>query len=148
MNTRIFCLATIMLCNGLARADVQSETTCYMHESQTTELKDILLVVRTYLDNDLKKEVGAFAQYNGSKEIIPLVFTKYVAIDTDSPGLGNHEITRLEINDKKITGDYVFFQTGAGHTQGKYVRYKSAKTGKTINFMEISEDNPSCKINK
>lgn len=148
MKIRFFFLITIMLGSGIARADVQSETTCYMYESQKTASKDILLVVRTYLDNDLKKEVGAFAQYNGSKEIIPLVFTKYVATDTDSPGLGNHEITRIEINDKKVTGEYTFIQTGAGHTQGKYVRYKNSKTGKSINFMEISEDNPSCKVNK
>jgi hypothetical protein len=137
-----------MLGSGIARADVQSETTCYMYESQTTASKDILLVVRTYLDNDLKKEVGAFAQYNGSKEIIPLVFKKYVATDTDSPGLGNYEISRIEIKDKKVTGEYIFFHTGAGHTQGKYVIYKNAKTGKATLFMEIPDDNPSCKINK
>jgi predicted aconitase with swiveling domain len=57
--------------------------------------------------------------------------------------LGNYEITGIEISGKKVTGEYTFFQTGAGHTQRKYVRYKNSKKGRTINFMEISEDNPS-----
>lgn len=148
MKIKNFSLAIIALGISMAKADVLSETTCYMHESQKAAHKDILLIVRTYLDNDLKKEVGAFAQYNSSKEIIPLVFMKYVATDIDSPNLGNYEITRIEINDKKVTGEYTFIRTGAGHTQGKYVIYKNTKTGKSINFTEISEDNPSCEIRK
>ena len=64
--------------------------------------------MRTYEDKDLKKEVGAFIQYSSSKEIIPVVFAKYISTDTDSPGLGNYEISRVEILDSKVNGVYVF----------------------------------------
>jgi len=148
MKIRIFFLTMIMLGSGIARADVQSDTACYVHVPHDEVSKHIRFVVRSYFDNDLKKEIGAFVQYNGSKEIIPLVFTKYVATDTDSPGLGNYEISRIEINNKKVTGEYIFYQTGAGHTQGKYVKYINEKTGKTTSFMETDADDPSCKINK
>ena len=103
------------------------------------------MALRTYVDQDLKKEVGAFVQYNGSKQIIPLVLTRHVSTNTDSPDLRNYEISRLEINEKKVAGEYVFAQTGAGVTQGKYVKYRSAKTGKVVTF-QYAGDDASCKI--
>lgn len=132
----------------MAKADVQSETACYVYVPQGQTSKPIQLAVRIYSDNDLKKEVGAFAQYNDSKEIIPLVFIRYVSTDTDSPELGNYEISRIEVNDRKVTGEYVFVQAGAGNAQGKYVKYKNTKTGKSTIFMHTGDGDPSCKINR
>ncbi len=147
MKIKIFLLSTIMLICGMARAEIQSETSCYVYIPHDNSSKHIQLALRTYVDKDLKKEVGAFIQYNGSKETIPLVFAKYVSTDTDSPNLGNYEISRIEIVDKKITGEYIFSQTGAGNTQGKSVEYKKFKTGKSMTFMYMGDDDPSCKIN-
>ena len=109
--------------------------------------KLLQLAVRTYEDKDLKKEVGTFVQYNSSKEIIPVVFTKYTRTDTDSPGLGNYEISRVEVSDGKVNGEYFFVQTGAGSTQGRYVKYTNLKTGRSTIFMHTGDNDPACKIN-
>ena len=145
---RLF-IAAIMLGCGIAKADVQVETSCYVHVPRDNTSKHIKLALRTYVDKELQKEVGAVIQYNGSKETIPLVFRNYRAIDTDSPDLGNYEITRVEVVDKKLAGEYVFSQTGAGNTQGKSVTYKKSPTSKPITFMYLGDDeDPACKINK
>ena len=132
---------------GAARADVQSETSCYSYSPRPNEhTKPIQFALRTYVDTDLKKEIGAFVQYNGSKDIIPLVFSKFVPTDTEDPGLGNYEIYRTEIVDKKITGEYMFAQTGAGNKQGKYAKYTNFRTGKQISLQYSSAEGTDCKI--
>ena len=146
MTNRFF-IAIIFFSCGFAKAEVQSQTTCYFNVPRDTSSKQIQFALRTYEDEDLKKEIGAFVQYGGSKEIIPLVFNKYTNTDTDSPDLGNYEISRIEISKNKVTGEYIFVQTGAGNTQGKYVKYINYKTGKSMTFMAIGDDDPSCKIN-
>jgi hypothetical protein len=143
---KLFFLATAMLSCGIATADVKSETTCYSRAPPGQSSKSIHLTLRTYVDQDLQREIGAFVQYNGSKEVIPLVFTKHVRTDIDSPDLGNYEISRIEISDKKVAGEYVFAQTGAGIAQGKYVTYKNSKTGKVVTFQHTGDDDPACKI--
>jgi len=146
LNIGICLLAIVTFSCGIARADVQSETACYVYVPRDGSNKPIKFALRTYVDKDLKKEVGAFVQYNSSKENIPLVFTKYVSTDTDSPDLGNYEISRVEIVDKKIAGEYVFIQSGAGNTQGKYVVYTKPKSGKKITFMYTGDNDVDCKI--
>ncbi len=131
-----------------AQAEIQAETECYVRVPPGKDAKPIRMVFRRYVDQDLKKEVGAFVQYNSSTEIIPLVFAKHASTDTDSPGLGNYEDTRTEIVGKKPAGEYTFVQTGAGNTQGKYVRYTSAKTGKAVVFQHTGDDDSSCKVNR
>lgn len=145
MKLKALFLAVICLGSGMAKAEVHAETSCYSMVPPGKSSKPVRLALRTYVDQELKKEVGAFVQYNGSKDGIPLVLTKYVSTDTDSPELGNYEISRIEISDKKVAGEYVFVQTGAGITQGKFVKYKNAKTGKVVTFQSIGDD-PSCKI--
>lgn len=139
-------LAIIFFASGMARAEVHSETTCYSMVPPGKSSKPVRLALRTYVDQELKKEIGAFVQYSGSREIIPLVLTKHVSTDTDSPELGNDEISRIEISAKKVAGEYVFTQSGAGVTQGRYVKYKSAKTGKAVTF-QFSGADPYCTIN-
>jgi hypothetical protein len=146
MNIRIYLLAIVTFSCGIARADVQSETACYVYVPRDSSSKPVKFALRTYVDKDLKKEIGAFVQYHASKEIIPLVFTKYVRTETDSPNLGNYEISRVEIVDKKIAGEYVFIQSGAGIAQGKYVVYTKSKTGKHITFMYTGDNDADCKI--
>lgn len=138
-------VATLVLVSGIAKAEIHVETACYSMVPPGKMSKPIRMALRTYVDQDLKKEVGAFVQYNGSKQIIPLVLTRHVSTNTDSPDLRNYEISRLEINEKKVAGEYVFAQTGAGVTQGKYVKYRSAKTGKVVTF-QYAGDDASCKI--
>ena len=138
-------IATLVLVSGFARAEIHVETVCYSMVPPGKMSKPVRMALRTYVDQDLKREVGAFVQYNGSKQIIPLVMTKNVSTDTDSPDLGNYETSRVEISEKKVGGEYVFAQTGAGITQGKYVKYRSAKTGKVVTF-QYAGDDASCKI--
>lgn len=147
MLTNRFFIAFILFSCGVARAEIHSETTCYSSVPKGSSSKPLRLAMRNYEDKDLKKEVGAFIQYSSSKEIIPLVFTKYISADTDYPSLGNYEISRVEISDSKINGVYVFVQTGAGNTQGKYVKYTDLKTGKSTIFVHTGDDDPACKIN-
>ncbi|MFI4919854.1 MAG: hypothetical protein ACHP65_09900 [Legionellales bacterium] len=147
MRAKLLLLTIVMMFYGIARADVQSENSCYFYTPRPDDrIKPIHFALRTYFDTDLKKEVGAFVQYNNSKAIIPLVYFKYVPTDTDDPGLGNYEIYRLEIVGKKITGEYMFAQTGAGNQQGKYVRYTNFRTGEKISLQYTSGDEPDCKI--
>ena len=146
MNIKPILLTIIVLGSGMARAEVQAETSCYSMVPPGKSSKPIRLALRTYIDQDLKKEVGAFIQYNGSKISIPLVLTKHVNTDTDAPDLGNYEATRIEIVEKKVAGEYVFAQTGAGVTQGRYVKYRNGKTGKVVTFQHAGDD-PSCKVN-
>ena len=95
----------------------------------------------------MKKEVGLFVQYNDTKDIIPLVFGKRVNKDIASPGLRNHEESMTEIVGEKVTGVYMFVQTGAGSTQGKYVHYTNANTGKSVTLQHTGAEDSSCKVN-
>ncbi|GGC06369.1 hypothetical protein [Pseudoduganella buxea] len=129
-----------------AQAEIHVETECYVRVPAGKDSKPTRMAFRRYVDQDLKKEVGAFVQHDGSTEIIPLVLARHVSTDTDSPGLGNYEATRTGIVGKKPAGEYTFVQTGAGNTQGKYVRYTNAKTGKAVVFQHTGDDDSSCKI--
>jgi hypothetical protein len=132
---------------GIARADVQADISCYGNVPLPNNHlnKPVKFVLHTYVDTDLKREIGAFIQYSTSKEVIPLVFSKYVP-DTEDPDLGNYELYRIEIIDKKITGEYMFAQTGAGNKQGKYVKYTNFRTGKTILLTHTAHGDSNCKI--
>lgn len=141
-------LALALLASGTTAAEIQVQTSCYAGDSRPNSKVHIELAVLTYTDTTTKKEIAAFAQYNGAKSSIPLVFHKFVATDTDSPGLGNYELTRVEVVDKKVTGEYIFVQTGAGNRQGRYVTYKSAKFRKPILLQRSSGDGDlDCKFN-
>ena len=142
-----FFMAFALLASGTAAAEIQVVTSCYVGDLRPNSKVHAHLAVRTYTDTATQKEIGAFAQYNHSKSSIPLVFIKFVPTDTDSPGLGNYELTRVEVVDKKVTGEYVFIQTGAGNRQGRYVTYKSAKFPKPILLQYTgSEDDRGCKF--
>jgi hypothetical protein len=141
-------LAAAFFCATAAQAEIQVETECYVRTPTGKDGKLTRMIFRRYVDQDLKKEVGSFVQYNDTKETISLVFAKHVPTDTDSPDLGNYEDYRTEIVGKKVTGEYAFVQTGAGVRQGKFVRYTSAKTGKPVIFQYIGDDDGSCKVNR
>ena len=130
-----------------ARAETRVETECYDRVPLGNGSKVVRMIFRRYVDLELKKEVGSFVQYNNTEEIVPLVLHKHVSTDTDSPALGNYEDFRIEIVGAKVTGEYTFGQTGAGNRQGKYVRYTSAKTGKSVIFQHTGDDDDSCKVN-
>ncbi len=145
---RYLIVAAVLSGTTTAHAQIQPETECYVRVPPGKDSKPIRMVFRRYIDQNLKKEVGAFVQYDSATQIIPLVFAKHVGTDTDSAGLGNYEDTRTEIVGKMPAGEYTFVQTGAGNTQGKYVRYTSAKTGKTVVFQHTGDDDSSCKVNR
>lgn len=92
--TRYFLLAAALLGGASVRAEIVSETSCYVRTSPGKVAKPVQMVLRRYIDQELNKEVGAYVQYNQSKDMIPLVFVKHVDTDTDSPRLCNHEITQ------------------------------------------------------
>ncbi|AXA94023.1 hypothetical protein [Massilia sp. YMA4] len=126
---RYLAVAAGLLHGAYVQAEIVAETSCYARTSPGKDARPVRMVFRRYIDQELKKEVGALVQYNQSKDVIPLLFIKHVDTDTDSAELGNHEMTRVEIVGGKAAGDYLFVQTGAGNRQGKYVRYTSAKAG-------------------
>lgn len=140
-------MAVALLASGTAAAEIKAVTLCYDGDSRPNSKVHVHLAVRTYTDTETNKEIGAFAQYNNSKESIPLVFVKFVPTDTDSPDLGNYELTRVEVVDKKVTGEYVFVQTGAGNRQGRYVTYKSARHPRPVLLQQGDENDPRCKFN-
>lgn len=142
-----FFMSLALLASGTTAAEIQTVTSCYVGDSRPNSKVNVHLAVRTYTDTETQKEIGAFAQYNRAKSSIPLVFIKFVPTDTDSPGLGNYEFTRVEVVDKKVTGEYVFIQTGAGNRQGRLVKYKSAKFPKPIVLQHTGEDDRDCKFN-
>ncbi|WBS04828.1 hypothetical protein OU994_11400 [Pseudoduganella sp. SL102] len=140
-------LAAAMFGATAARAEVLAETECYVRVTPSNDGKIVRLIFRRYVDVELKKEVGSFVQYNHTKEIIPLVLSTHLDTDTESPDLGNYEDTRIEILGNRVTGEYKFIQTGAGHRQGRYVRYTSAKNVKPVIFHHTgSDDDTSCKL--
>lgn len=142
---RSLLVAAAVFGTATAHAGIQAETACYVRVPPGKDSKPIRMVFRRYVDQDLNKEVGSFVQYNGSTESIPLVLAAHV--DTsDSPGLGNYEETRIEIVGSRVAGEYTFVQTGAGNTQGKYVRYTSAKTGRQATFQYAGDDDSTCKV--
>jgi hypothetical protein len=66
----------------------------------------------------------------------------------DALELGSYELTRVEVVDKKVTGEYVFVQTSAGIRQGRYVTYKSATFPKPIVLQQWGDDEDSdCRFN-
>jgi hypothetical protein len=146
--TKYFALAAALLGSRIAQAEVVAETSCYVRTSPGKDARPVQLVFRRYVDQELKKEVGAFVQYNQSKDVIPLVFVRRVDTDTDSPELGNHEITRVEIVGGKAAGQYLFVQTGAGNGQGKYVRYTNAKGAKPVIFQHTGDEDSSCRVSQ
>lgn len=149
MDIKNLFIATLLLASSIVKANVQVETSCYVHVPRDGTRKHIKLALRTYVDTDLQKEVGAFVQYNDAKESIPLVLKRYRRLDTDSPDLGNYEITRLQIAGDKIAGEYVFSQTGAGNKQGKSVIYRKSATATPVEFMHSGDDeDPACKIRR
>lgn len=151
MTIKALCMTiaiVAIIASGSAAAEIATQTDCYVGDSRPNSKVHLQLAVRIYTDTETNKEIGAFAQYNGAKSAIPLVFVKSVPTDTDSPGLGNYELTRVEVIDKKVAGEYVFVQTGAGIRQGRYVTYKSVKFPKPILLQYFgSNDDGDCKFN-
>ena len=143
----IFMAVALLACSS-ATAEIIVKTACYVGDTRPNSKLSLDLAVRTYIDTTTNKEIGAFAQYNHAKTSIPLVFVKFVSTDTDSPELGNYELTRVEVVDKKVTGEYVFIQTGAGIRQGRYVKYKSANGSKSVILQHIGgESERGCAFN-
>ena len=136
--------AAALAATGWAHAGVEVEDTCWVHTSRGKSDRDAKFVLRTYEDTELGKEIGAVIQYTGSRETIPLVFTKFVETDPDEPGLGNYELTRVEILNGRIGGEYVFFQEGAGIRQGKGAAYRKSKTSKPVLFEYLSIEYGTC----
>ena len=146
MKFRTLLFAAAITVTGWAHADVEVEGTCWVHTSRGKGDRDAKFVLRTYKDTELGKEIGAVIQYTGSRETIPLVFTKFVETDPDEPGLGNYELTRVEVLNGRIRGEYVFFQEGAGIRQGKGVAYRKTKTSKPVWFEYASSEDDTCAL--
>jgi len=138
--------AAALAATGWAHAAVEIEDTCWVHTSRGKGDRNAKFVLRTYKDTGLGKEIGALVQYAGSRETIPLVFTKYVETDPDEPALGNYELTRVEVLDGRIGGEYVFFQEGAGIRQGRGVAYRKTKTSKPVWFEYSPSEYDPCAL--
>jgi hypothetical protein len=122
-----------------AQADVKVETVCYGSQLRDHSAGYYGLLLRTYYDEDLKREIGAFVQYN-KKSFIPVVFEKIIKTDQNDPELGNFELRRTEIINGKETGVYLLIQSGAGVKQGSYLEYRSKKTNESSRFFEIGRE--------
>lgn len=130
---------------SIAHAEVKVEESCWTHPARGRSDKRIQFILKAYTDTDLSREVGAFVQYVGSKDMIPLVFTNFVKTDMEeNPDAGNYEITRVEVINGKISDEYVFSQVGLGIRQGKMVTYRKSKTAKAITFYYSSDGEGGC----
>lgn len=119
----LFCLTLLA---PRVHAAIEIEVSCWTHQSRGKGDKTLNFALRTYRDIELKREVGAFVQYAGAQEMIPLVFRKFVPTDEEADGEpGNYELTRVEVVDGKIGGEYVFALVGAGIRRGRMVTYLS-----------------------
>lgn len=139
----LFCVT--ILGASIAHAEVQVKESCWTHAARGGSDKRIQFVLKAYTDTALGREVGAVVQFVGSKGTIPLVFTNFVKMDMeDDPDAGNYELTRIEVIDGKIGGEYVFSQVGSGIRQGRMVTYRKSKTAKPITFYHSSDGDGGC----
>jgi hypothetical protein len=143
----LFCFA--LLGASVAHAEVLVEKSCWSHAARGGSDKSIDFTLQTYRDTELDKEVGGFVRYLGSKETIPVAFKNFVRTDMDEdPEAGNYELTRVEIIDGKIGGEYVFAQVGFGIKQGRMVSYRKSKTAKPITFYHSTDSDGTCPWDK
>lgn len=124
-----------------ANAEVGINISCFVHQTSSVPAKFIKFTLRSYFDNDIKKEIGGFIRYESKKHEIPIVFEKHVETDKDNPGLGNFENHWLEIFEGKVTGRYVLIQTGGGNRQGQYIDYYPSNSKKVMAFQKYGNDN-------
>lgn len=96
-----------------SQAEVKTKTICYGYQPKNRSAEYYSVLLRTYYDTELQREIGSFVQYNKNSSI-PLVFDKNINADPDNPELGNFEIRRLEILDGQITGTYLLVQKWRG----------------------------------
>jgi hypothetical protein len=135
-----FLLFAIHVLPCCAIADVVTETTCYV--SYRNQNKPLELVMRTYIDNDLKTEIGAIVKYANSKKAIQLV---YAGDTTTDEKLNNYELKWLEILNHKITGEYVYAKQGAGSGISAYsLTYKNNSSKKETIFSLSTKSNAEC----
>ena len=137
-NISLFLIAWILSINT-SQANVNVETVCYGIQPKDHSTEYYGLLMRTYYDTDLQREIGAFVQYN-KKSFIPLVFERITKTDRNDPELGNFELRRTEIINGQATGVYRLIQSGAGVKQGKYLEYRNKKTSESATFFEIGEE--------
>lgn len=137
-NISLFLIVWTLSINT-SQANVNVETICYGTQPKDHSAKYYGLLMRTYYDTDLQREVGASVQYN-KKSFIPLVLEKITKTDQDNPELGNFELRRTEIINGQATGAYLLIQSGAGVRQGKYLEYRNKKTNGSEIFFEIGEE--------
>ena len=129
-------LTVIVLLFGNAKAEITSQTLCFANEKN----RQVELVFRTYLDNEIQQQIGAIIKYNISKKTILLVYID----DNTSDDTLDYEFNWLEIFDAKITGKYSLLKPKNATILGAYVKYKNYKTGKEIFFIPSGKDGNDC----
>jgi hypothetical protein len=135
-NIFIATWACLALTSAFSQVDI--DKSCYVSPALRNNGKPIFLQSRVYMDRELQKEIGAAVKYAKSDAWIPLIYIERIALDDDSPALGNQKTRRAEIINEKVTGEYDFFQVGAGSRAGKYIEYKNIKNGKITVFQYFS----------
>lgn len=130
---------------SISQAEVLVETVCYGNQPRGNSAEYFGLLLHTYYDTNMRREIGAFVQYN-KNSFIPLVFEKISKVDQNDPQLGNFELRRIEIINGKATGTYLLVQSGAGIRQGKYLEYKNKKTNRSSIFFEIGEEDACVEV--
>ena len=146
MTSSTVLFVAAMAAAGWVHAEIETADTCWVHVSRGKSDRDSTFVLRTYKDTGLGKEIGAVVQYAGSRETIPLVFKSFVETDPDDPRLGNYDLTRVEVINGKISGEYVFSQIGAGIRQGRMAAYRKSKTSKPVWFEYSSSEDGACAL--
>lgn len=136
MKTFKIALTLICFLFGVANAATTSQTLCFASQKNSR----VELVLRKYVDEDLQKEVGAFAKYSTGKSIIPLVFTS----DSTTDDSVDYELHWLEIYNEKITGKYRLLKPKKATILGAYVKYKNLRTGKEIVFTPTAKSENEC----
>lgn len=135
----------VLLGSSAAHAEVKVEESCWIHETRGGVDRHIEFLLKTYTDTVLGQEVGALVQYAGSTSTIPLVFRSFVRTDMEeAPNEGNFELTRVEVVDGKVGGQYVFAQVGFGIRQGRQATYSKSRSAKPITFYYSSVGDGAC----
>lgn len=123
-----------------ANAGVNVESGCYVRTPEGLGKNTQFFLIQSYYDDELQGYVGAFVDYNNSKNRISLVFADEV--QGDGVATGDYQRYWLEIENKKVTGQYVEYGTYSGNAGGNYIKYTNSKQKKVTLFRIATIDSP------
>lgn len=121
-------------------AGINKESGCYQQVEKAAGKGTPFFFFQSYRDDDLEEYVGAFVNYNNSKNRISLVF--HDEIQGEGSSEGEYQKYWLEVINKKVTGQYVEHGNYKGNAGGRYIKYTAFRSNRTVVFRIAMVDNP------